>query len=187
MKIKLFLLALVVGTQWAALAQETADPIVVKPSLSYTKEQLDRLVPRARPEDVSSPEAIVKALHEAVSGPKGDWNPERLRSLCVPNVFFENFGKNEDKTLNLSTWSLDKTIEGFRVLHKATSWYMQVSDLEVTIEKGKSADRAIAVVNYNGSDGPTPKEPVATGGKPTTTATLIFMNDRWYVLSHTWL
>jgi hypothetical protein len=43
--------------------------------------------PSARPEDVSSPDAIVKAVYDVISGPAGqkrDWN--RMRSLFVPNA-----------------------------------------------------------------------------------------------------
>ncbi|MGQ0643096.1 MAG: hypothetical protein ACT4P6_20305 [Gemmatimonadaceae bacterium] len=43
--------------------------------------------PAARPEDVASPDAIVKAVYAVISGPAGqkrDWN--RMRSLFVPNA-----------------------------------------------------------------------------------------------------
>jgi hypothetical protein len=45
-----------------------------------------RMVP-AKPEDVSSIDAIIKALYDVISGPKGqarDWN--RMRSLFVPQA-----------------------------------------------------------------------------------------------------
>jgi len=43
--------------------------------------------PKARPEDVSSVEAIVAALYDVISGPKGqarDW--DRFRSLFIPDA-----------------------------------------------------------------------------------------------------
>jgi hypothetical protein len=43
--------------------------------------------PAARPEDVASPDAIVKAVYDVISGGAGqkrDWN--RMRSLFVPNA-----------------------------------------------------------------------------------------------------
>lgn len=43
--------------------------------------------PAAKPEDVSSPDAIIKAVYDVISGPAGqkrDWN--RMRSLFVPNA-----------------------------------------------------------------------------------------------------
>jgi hypothetical protein len=43
----------------------------------------------AAPADVASPEAILKATYEVISGPAGkqrDW--DRLRSLCAPDVRF---------------------------------------------------------------------------------------------------
>jgi hypothetical protein len=50
--------------------------------------QLQASVPAAKPEDVASPEAIVKALYATISGPAGerDWN--RLRSLLLPEGRF---------------------------------------------------------------------------------------------------
>ena len=47
---------------------------------------VSRIVP-AKPEDVSSIDAIIKALYDVISGPKGqarDWN--RMRSLFVPQA-----------------------------------------------------------------------------------------------------
>lgn len=43
--------------------------------------------PAAKPEDVSSPDAIMKAVYDVISGPAGlkrDW--DRMRSLFVPNA-----------------------------------------------------------------------------------------------------
>ena len=43
--------------------------------------------PAARPEDVASPDAIIKAVYDVISGPAGqkrDW--DRMRSLFVPNA-----------------------------------------------------------------------------------------------------
>src|SRR5262245_44412780 len=45
--------------------------------------------PAANPADVSSPDAILKALYDVISGPAGqkrDWN--RFKSLVVPNGRF---------------------------------------------------------------------------------------------------
>jgi hypothetical protein len=42
----------------------------------------------ARPEDVASQEAVIRALHESVCGPKGEWNSDHFRSLMLPNAIF---------------------------------------------------------------------------------------------------
>jgi hypothetical protein len=55
--------------------------------------------PAARPEDVATPEALVAALYDVISGPKGqarDWN--RFRSLFAPGARMIPSGKRPDGT-----------------------------------------------------------------------------------------
>ncbi len=55
--------------------------------------------PASRPEDVATPEAIVAALYDVISGPKGqarDWN--RFRSLFAPGARMIPAGKRPDGT-----------------------------------------------------------------------------------------
>lgn len=56
-------------------------------------------VPAAKPEDVATPEALVAALYDVISGPKGqarDW--ERFRSLFAPGARMIPSGKRKDGT-----------------------------------------------------------------------------------------
>lgn len=56
--------------------------------------------PEARPEDVATPEALVAALYDVISGPKGqarDWN--RFRSLFAPGARMIPSGKRKDGTI----------------------------------------------------------------------------------------
>lgn len=55
--------------------------------------------PAAKPEDVATPEALVAALYDVISGPKGqarDW--ERFRSLFAPGARMIPSGKRKDGT-----------------------------------------------------------------------------------------
>ena len=57
--------------------------------------------PAARPEDVATPEALVAALYDVISGPKGqarDW--ERFRSLFAPGARMIPSGKRKDGTVS---------------------------------------------------------------------------------------
>lgn len=59
----------------------------------------DTAAPAPRPEDVATPEAIVVALYDVISGPKGqvrDWN--RFRSLFAPGARMIPAGKRPDGT-----------------------------------------------------------------------------------------
>ena len=60
--------------------------------------------PAPRPEDVASPEALVAALYDVISGPKGqprDWN--RFRSLFAPEARMIPMGKRPDGTFGHRT------------------------------------------------------------------------------------
>lgn len=55
--------------------------------------------PAARPADVASPDAILAAAYEVISGPKGqkrDW--DRFRSLCLPGARLIPTGAKKDGT-----------------------------------------------------------------------------------------
>jgi hypothetical protein len=175
MKMKLLLLVLTVAMPLTVLAQKDTEPVTLTPSVSYTKAQLDKMLPLAQPEDVSSPEAIIKALHDSVSGPQGDWNSDRFRSLCAPNVFFEYLDEDKDGTPNLSTVSMDTLADGFRKLHTATSWYETAGNLSVTRIENKQ-HRMMAIVNYTGTEGTHKNEQLPK--EPTKTTTLLYLGDR---------
>jgi hypothetical protein len=80
--------------------------------------------PAARPADVATPEALVAALYDVISGPKGqarDW--ERFRSLFAPGARMIPAGKRKDGTFGYRTRTPDEYIstsekllveEGFR-------------------------------------------------------------------------
>ena len=71
--------------------------VLVLCALGLAQSSDDPKVRDAEPGDVASPEAILKATYDVISGPQGkprDW--ERLRSLCVPEVRFVVLGKAGD-------------------------------------------------------------------------------------------
>jgi hypothetical protein len=61
--------------------------LVVLPSALRAQAATDTTPPRANPADVASPDAIIAALYDVISGPAGqarDWN--RFRSLFAPGA-----------------------------------------------------------------------------------------------------
>ncbi len=69
----------------AATENRDASPTTGAASVSPSAIATHPEWPVAKPEDVSSPEAIIQALYDVISGPKGklrDWN--RMRSLFLP-------------------------------------------------------------------------------------------------------
>jgi hypothetical protein len=75
----------------AATKQEPAPP----PSLSSR-------VPTPKPEDVRTLDAILVALYDVISGPAGDRDWNRLRSLFVPEARLTSAQKNKDGSLFLA-------------------------------------------------------------------------------------
>lgn len=66
-------------------------------SLTNLAAQTPAALPPARPEDVSSVDAIMKAVYDVISGPAGqkrDW--DRMRSLFVPGARLIPTGKAQD-------------------------------------------------------------------------------------------
>ncbi|MCY1078234.1 nuclear transport factor 2 family protein [Archangium lansingense] len=81
-------------------------------------------VPEAKPEDVATPESIVAALYDVISGPKGQArNWDRFRSLFVPGARMIPSGKRKDGTIGFRQITTEEYIsnsgkmlveEGFR-------------------------------------------------------------------------
>jgi len=121
-------------------------------------------------------------MHEAVSGPQGKWDPDRLRSLCVPNVLFEYLDKDKNGTPFIGTVTLDQIVKDFQGLHLATPWYEAAGNIAVTRIDKKGT--TMAVVSYSGVDNPDKNSPIPS--KVTSTSTLLYFAKRWWIISHTW-
>ena len=68
-------------------------------------------LPAARPEDVSSLEAVVAAVYDVISGPAGqprDWN--RMRSLFVPGARLIPTVNRPDSAPALRVWDVEQYI-----------------------------------------------------------------------------
>jgi hypothetical protein len=66
---------------------------------------------KPRPEDVSSPDAIIKAMYETISGPAGHRNWYRERSLYLEGARLIPIGNRVHKDSELRIMSIDEWIE----------------------------------------------------------------------------
>jgi hypothetical protein len=150
---------------------------------TYTHEQLEAMVPKARPEDVATTEAIVRALHESVNGPKGPWNSDRFRSLFLPNALLADVTKNKQGNVVISNRPLDSFLKDVQDAHNTSGWYETVTKI-MQISKFDKHGGGLAAVYYHGVASTTP------GGKPEedgdSMAILMYDGKRWWVLSDTW-
>ena len=152
-------------------------------SIGFTEEELEKSVPPARPEDVASPEAIVRALHDSVSGPKGDWKSDRFRSLCLPNVFFANMERNEEGAPLFASISMDNIVKIFTKVHHESGWYEGVGEMS-TVKIVKADGYSLASVTYIAGEGKDPNHKMAE--KPNTITDVMYIGKRWWVVSHYW-
>jgi hypothetical protein len=77
--------------------------------MSDLSERIRELKPR--PEDVASPDAIIKAMYDTVSGPAGKRNWQRERSLFLPGARLLPMGNRVHREGDLHPMSVDEWIE----------------------------------------------------------------------------
>jgi hypothetical protein len=150
---------------------------------SYTHEQLEAMVPKAHPEDVATPEAIVKAFHESVNGPKGPWNSDRLRSLMLPNALLADVAKNEQGKVVIGNRPLDSLLKLVQDVHNTSGWYETVTKI-IQVSKIAKHGGGLAVVYYHGGASTTPGGKLVEDGD--SMATLMYDGIRWWVVADTW-
>lgn len=78
---------------------------------------------KPRPGDVASPQAIVKALYETISGPKGSRNWYRLRSLYLPGARLIPTGKRLLGEGGLQVLTVDEWIREVTPYFEETDFY----------------------------------------------------------------
>lgn len=65
-------------------------------------QDLSARVPAPKPEDVNSLDSILKALYDVISGPAGDRDWNRFRSLFVPEARLTSAAKRKDGSIFLT-------------------------------------------------------------------------------------
>ena len=133
----------------------------------------------ARPEDVSSPEAIVAAVYEVLSGRAGeerDW--ARWRILYAPNARLIPIEKDADGTTAPSVLSPEEYIASRKSLLSAGDFY----EWETGREELRSGSVAHVWSIYEAARTPG-GEPIRRGAN-----SIQLWNDgsRWWILSVTW-
>ncbi len=77
----------------------------------------------ARPADVSSRDAIVTALYDSISGPAGDRDWDRFRSLFIPEAQLIASFKKKDGTLGYKAMTVQGYIDGAGKYFKEHAFY----------------------------------------------------------------
>lgn len=143
----------------------------------------DHLEPRA--DDVASPEAIVRAVYESISGPAEKDRPrewDRLRSLFLPDARFVLVSwlspdGNEEKKLR--AWDVESFIETARSFYHDSAFYER--------EIGRRVDRFGHIAHvfsaYESREGSEESEPVSRG---INSVQVVRAEGRWWIAHLVW-
>src|SRR5579871_4759047 len=135
-------------------------------------------IPAANPKDVESIDAILAALYNVISGPAGerDWN--RFRSLFLPEARMGAARKKPDGTFSAATFTADGYVERAGKYFKEHAFF----ENELSRKMEQFGQEAHVFSTYESRNAPGEK-PFARGIN-----SLQLFNDgkRWYVVSIFW-
>ena len=158
-------LALALSLSRPAVAQE--EPAAAPPA-----------PPAADPADVESIDAIIAALYDVISGPAGERDWDRFRSLFAPGATLSPMAPRPDGTTPVRVLTPEDYVQF------GGAYFMQNPFFEV--EAGRHLEQFGNVANamsfYESRNAPE-EEPFTRG---VNTITLISDGTRWYVLSIAW-
>jgi hypothetical protein len=132
----------------------------------------------ADPTDVESIDAILAALYDVISGPAGERDWDRFRSLFTPNAILVPMVPTPDGSTPVRVLSAEDYVTRIGPVFTQNPFY--------EIESGRTLDRYGNVANamsaYESRRAPD-EEPFARG---INTITLVTDGARWYVASIAW-
>ena len=131
-----------------------------------------------RPEDVSDPDAIIKAMYDSISGPKGgrDWN--RIRSLHLEGSRLIPTGMRVNGEEGLRILDIEQWIDGAIPLFAENDFY----EVEVARKMDRFGNIVQAFSTYEcrwEPDGP----PFMMG---INSIQLLYKDGRWWVVNVFW-
>jgi len=112
----------------AAAAQDSnsaSQANAVHPSAAGAQMAVDLAsqVPAPKKEDVATMDSILRAMYDSISGPAGDRDWNRFRSLFVPQVRFTQTGRKPDGTVFVNPMSEEEFIRLATDVFKSAPFY----------------------------------------------------------------
>jgi hypothetical protein len=133
---------------------------------------------KPRPEDVASPDAIIKALYATISGPAGKRNWQRERSLYLPGARLIPIGKRVFGEGGLRVMTVDEWIEDVAPLFAERDFWEQ----EVMRHMDRFGNMIQAFSTYEARERPDGPR-IARG---VNSIQLVFHEKRWWIASVMW-
>lgn len=131
-----------------------------------------------RPEDVASPEAIIKAMYESISGPAGPRNWYRDRSLFMEGAKLIPIGKRVHKEADFKLMSIEEWIDDAEQYLAENDFY----ESEIMRKAMRFGDIVQVFSTYearNEPEGP----PIARG---VNAIQLLYRDERWWIVNMMW-
>ena len=135
--------------------------------------------PAARPVDVATPEALVAACYDVISGPAGPRDWDRFRSLFLPSARMTVAGVGKDGAVHLRSLGIEDYVSrsGGMMLKEG---FFERGVLGKTVRYGHTATvRSV----YQSRHAPGDAQPFAGG---VNTFNLVNDGTRWWVASLQW-
>jgi hypothetical protein len=164
-----------------AAAQKPSPPVAreLPPQIPiFTAAELAAKVPAAKPEDVKSVDAILGAIYDVISGPAGDRDWKRFRSLFLPQARFTHVSAAPDGSKVVIAWSVDEFVRDAGEVFAKEPFYEKAA-----VNRPESFGNVTQVFSsYESRHSPTDK-PFERGIN-----SIQLLNDgtRWWVLSILW-
>jgi len=122
---RLLAMLLLAGMAAAQTSSQEPQPKAVHPSAAGAQMAVDLAsqVPAPKKEDVGTMDGILRAMYDSISGPAGDRDWNRFRSLFVPQVRFTQTGKKPDGTVFVNPMSEEDFIRLATDVFKSAPFY----------------------------------------------------------------
>ncbi len=143
-----------------------------------TAADLAAQVPASRAEDVNSKEGLLRAMYDVISGPAGDRDWKRLRSLFLPQARLTRAGKNPDGSVTVNLMNVDEFIQLASNVFQSEGFY------EKAIVNRVQTFGNVAQVFSSYESRPAPGEKPFDRG--INSVQLLNDGKRWWILSILW-
>jgi hypothetical protein len=144
----------------------------------YTASDLASSSPLARPTDVASPEALLAALHDSVSGPPGPVDWDRFRSLFLPSARLGSSVTDANGVTRITTSTVEELISSGAAERERVPWYE-----EILVKHLERFDH-IAVAFYSHDDRSSLQGPPIQ--QSVNVCVMLYDGSRWWIQSASW-
>lgn len=178
MRSALLALAAALSLSFSAAAQSPSAKPPVQTQASPAAPNPSASVPAPRPDDVKSIDSILAALYGVISGPAGERDWDRFRSLFLPQGRLTSASKNQDGSFRIHPMSVEDYAKG------AGGYFAQHAFYESPIVNRVETFGSVSQVFSSYESRRAPGEaPFARG---VNSIQLLYDGSRWWIVSILW-